>query len=246
MTTPAFRHMGGKARLRRWLVEHFPDSGTVYKEPFAGKGNVFFHAFQHLKFQHWNLCDTSTLFLEQLREVDLDLLPESVGKDDFNLWRVRAEAGDPIAIVIEPRITFAGKGYKYGYSGTSGTHVGYSGENYKKVCRTAQQMLLQPSVRIRCQDWTESVGSMTEGFVYLDPPYYGTEATYLNVDHWKLISTLNSAKFDWAISGYRNQLYDSRLEFKCRFEYERNSEIKSSNSGIREPVIETLWTNYEL
>lgn len=246
MRTPAFRHMGGKARLRKWLVDHFPDSGQFYIEPFAGKGNVFFHAVQHLSFQWWELNDLDAKFLYCLRTADLGRLPESVSKDEFSVWKTRAADGDPIAQLIEPRITFAGKGYAFGHSGHSGSHVGYTGENYSKVCQEARR-LLERVTYIKQRDWSETLELTDHScFVYLDPPYYGTQAAYKNIDHEHLIRVLNQSKFSWALSGYRNNLYDTRLEFKCRFEYERNSEIKSSNSGKREAVIETLWTNYEL
>lgn len=244
--TPAFRHMGGKARLRKWLVDHFPSEGQFYVEPFAGKGNVFYEAVQRLRFQYWELNDLDAKFLYCLRTADLTGLPESVSKDEFAGWKVRAAQCDPIAQLIEPRITYAGKGYGYGYSGHSGTHVGYSGANYRKVCLEARRLLANVSY-VKQRGWQETL-DLADGscFVYLDPPYFGTNASYNNIDHEELIRRLNAADFDWALSGYRNDLYDSRLGFKCRFERERNSEIKGSNSGKREAVIETLWTNYEL
>lgn len=245
--TPSFRHVGGKARLRAWLTDRFPSEGSFYEEPFAGKTNVFFLAAQKLKFNYWILSDIDTAFLESLALADLDSLPPSVTKETFTTWRERAEGNDPIARVIEPRITFAGKGYRYGFSGTSGSHVGYDGRRYRETCLSARDILRVATVRRR--DWRETLDLATGEageFLYLDPPYYNTNAPYGQIDHRELVKRLNSASFLWALSGYRNDLYDARLEFKCRFEYERNSEIKSSNSGKREPVIETLWTNYEL
>lgn len=239
---PAFRHMGGKARLRKWLIAHFPDSGSIYLEPFAGKGNVFYEARQRLQFEQWILSDLDTRFFQALWWADLSLLPEAVSKSEFEHWKQRKD--DYVSILIEPRITYAGKGYKFGYSGSSGTHVGYSGPTYRKVCEQARALLAD--AQVVKMNWEDSIRAMNPDFVYLDPPYYGTVASYENIDHERLVDVLNNAKFLWALSGYRNSLYDAKLDFKCRFEYERNSEIKSSNSGKREAVIETLWTNYEL
>lgn len=242
MATPAFRHMGGKARLRKWLVQHFPDSGGVYLEPFAGKGNVFFEARQRLQFEQWVLADKDVRFLRSLMWADFSMLPEVVSREDFNHWRSET---CHISTLIEPRVTFAGKGYKYGYSGSSGTHVGYNGAVYRQVCKQARNLLADAQIIESC--WEQSLILLgSNDFAYLDPPYYGTEASYSNIDHQRLVGTLNNAQFSWALSGYRNHIYDAQLEFKCRFEYERNSEIKGSNSRNREPVIETLWTNYEL
>jgi site-specific DNA-adenine methylase len=52
-----FPYPGGKARLARELVAMMPQSGRLYLEPFAGRGNVFFCAAQILKFQHWQIND---------------------------------------------------------------------------------------------------------------------------------------------------------------------------------------------
>ena len=239
--TPAFRHMGGKARLRKWLVGHFPSEGNIYLEPFAGKGNVFYEARQRLRFQQWVLNDIDTRFLRALDWADLTMLPNTVERSDFDQWK---NSKSHIAVLIEPRITYAGKGYKYGYSGSSGTHVGYDGRRYRETCRTARGLI--KDAQITTQHWEDSLNQATPDFAYFDPPYFNTSASYVNIDHQRLIEVLNSANFSWALSGYCNHLYDARLDFRCRFEYERNSEIKSSNSGKREAVIETLWTNYEL
>lgn len=242
MKTPAFRHMGGKARLRKWLVQRFPDNGKIYLEPFAGKGNVFFWARQQLQFERWVLSDIDVRFLRALTQADFSLLPKTVNRDDFNHWRTQ---DCDVSKLIEPRVTFAGKGYKYGYSGSSGTHVGYSGPTYRKVCERARELL--GDAQIVENHWEDTLNRLGgNDFVYLDPPYHGTEASYQNIDHARLVEALNNASFSWALSGYRNPFYDTRLIFRCRFEYERNSEIKSSNSRSREPVIETLWTNYDL
>lgn len=240
--------MGGKARMRNWLLQYFPDSGRRYCEPFAGKANVYFAARSQLRFTSWMLADIDPRFLVALACANFDKLPESVSKDEFKFWaKASSINGDlqQIAWLIEPRITYAGKGYKYGYSGSSGTHIGYKRDNYLKVCTAARELLQGTDIWER--SWESMLPMLETGdFAYLDPPYHETIASFENVDHVELIDALNAAPFNWAVSGYRSDLYDTRLEFKCRFERERNSEIKSSNTGKREAVMETLWTNYEL
>lgn len=237
--TPAFRHMGGKARLRKWLVSNFPTGGRIYCEPFAGKGNVFFEAKQRLNFRIWTLCDIDTRFLVSVRLAELDLLPESVSKEEFAFWK---GSNGFIASLIEPRITFAGKGYLAGYSGSSGTHVGYSGESYRKVCLAARELL--NGATISQQDWKLTLTSPELGpkdFVYLDPPYLWTKANYPNINHEELVECLNSASYQWALSGYDNKIYEDCLRYRSKVFMERNSEIKSSNCGGFQGVTETLW-----
>ena len=242
MKTPSFRYIGGKARLRKWLISHFPQTGGSYVELFVGRANVFFEAKRQLSFKRWHLNDLNSAFLQALLDADLTQLPDHVSKETFNFWKNQNSA---VSAIIEPRITFAGKGYWAGFSGTSGTHVGYSGSLYRQVCESARSLLSGCEITSQSWDQVDLSGLGKDDFVYLDPPYYGTtNTTYPNIDHEKLVDFLNAAPFRWAMSGYDNCLYKSSLRFASRYERMRNSEIKSSNSGHKEPVCEVLWMNY--
>lgn len=233
--------MGGKARLRSWLMQYFPPTGNLYMEPFAGRGNVFYKAYTTLSFKEWHLNDIDISFFNALLKADLNLLPQQVTKDDFEYWKNQK---DDVAKLIEPRVTYAGKGYKAGYSGTSGTHKGYAGDLYCKTCQAAKDLL--QDVKVTQLSWENLGIEKLNGndFVYCDPPYYETKASYNNVNHPDLIRVLNSSGCRWAISNYSNSLYDENLIYKNRYTQERNSEIKGSNTGQRESIIEVLWTNY--
>ena len=43
----AFSYEGGKNRIANWLLGHFPQSGRIYFEPFAGRLNSFLAAHQN-------------------------------------------------------------------------------------------------------------------------------------------------------------------------------------------------------
>ena len=182
---PSFSFMGGKARLRKWLCSLFPKEGNLYLEPFAGLGNVFYSARTELNFQFWQINDLDVSFFNSILEVDLEALPNEVLKEDFLFWK---EQNNSVSRVIEPRISFAGKGYKYGYNGTSGTHKGYNGVLYRNKCHQAK--LLLQDVNITNLSWDE-LGIQNLGeqdFIYLDPPYYNTVTPYPNIDHDNLIT----------------------------------------------------------
>lgn len=233
--------MGGKARLRKWLVSLMPQSCETYIEPFVGKGNVFYLSRNVIQAVSWTLSDIDCRFLLALQQADFDMLPAYIERVDYLRWKLAQN--DAISILVEPRITFAGKGYAHGFSGSSGTHVGYSGLHYKPVCQAARLLLADATIIQR--SWEDTLASVNcADFVYLDPPYYGTQASYNNIDHAALVNTLNQAKFKWLLSGYDNQLYSKNLQFLRKLTCERNSEIKSSNIGMRIPVIETVWMNY--
>lgn len=242
MRTPSFTYMGGKVRLRKWLIEKFPQSGRYYIEPFVGRANVFFQAKKDLDYSIWVLNDLDISFFRSLITVDLTDLPKTMDKDSFLHWK---NSGCDIAKLIEPRITFTGKGYKYGYSGHIKGHVGYSYDCYKKNCENARELL--SDAIIFEQEWLHLLEDLelTEAdFIYLDPPYYGAKATYPNIDHNFLVKKLNGLKCRWALSGYENEIYAENLNFINRYEKQRNAEIKGLNTQKKETVIEVLWTNY--
>jgi len=242
---PAFRHMGGKARLRNWLIDHFPRRGATYCEPFCGKANVFFAARGRLDFDHWVLSDVDTRFLAALLAINNKDLPLAVERSDFAAWRNRAVRGDPVALAIEPRITFAGKGYSAGFSGSSGTHVGYSGLAYRRAVTEAQKLLGRDEVVVIERNWLDTLNTLRSGdFAYIDPPYFGMSACYEDISHESLVARLNTAPFLWAVSGYSSPLYENNLSYAHRYTCERNSEIKSSNRRKKTPVTEVLWTCY--
>lgn len=241
MRTPSFRYMGGKSRMRDFLISYFPKHGNIYLEPFVGLGNVFFHAKKYLDFEDWFLGDQNASFLSSLMKADLDQLPERVSREQFENYK---KSNDPIAKIIEPRITFAGKGYKAGFDHGDKSHPPYNGLLYRPICEEAKRLLKDTTI-VQCpwDSWDFSCLGH-DSFIYLDPPYYGTKASYPNIDHEKLIKTLNKTKCKWAISGYDSELYNSTLKFKDKCEKQRNSEIKGSNTRKYEPVKEVLWTNY--
>lgn len=239
--------MGGKARLRKWLIERFPQRGRCYVEPFCGKANVFFAAYSCLTFERWELSDIDIRFLSAVLSADFDELPDFVERADFDKWK-----RDPSAIsaLIEPRITFAGKGYAFGFSGSSGTHVGYTRTAYLPLCREARRLLSSHSVSVRRCSWGDAINGVSlqgrdaDDFIYCDPPYLGTSACYADIDHRALIAALNASHCRWAVSGYPNDIYEEYLRYVERHVCVRNSEIKSSNARTRTPVTEILWTNY--
>lgn len=241
MKIPSFRYMGGKARLRKWLLNYFPKSGRVYVEPFAGVGNVFFAVKTELNFQYHCINEPNSLLLRALQVANLEELPQTVTREEFEFWK---HDNSPIAKLIEPRVTFAGKGYASGYSGSSGTHVGYEHDNYYKVCKQAQELI--KDVHLYAIDYLQllNMNFTEEDFIYLDPPYFETKANYPNINHNELVNFLNNTSIKWALSGYDNKLYQTNLKYENKFTLDRNSEIKSSNTGQRESAIETLWTNY--
>ena len=245
MPKVTFGYPGGKARMTNWLFNYFPKEGKTYIEPFAGNGNVFFAAKQVLHFKKWHINDQySHDFLKAVIEVDPETLPDRVSKEEFKVWKAKDKTN--AAIAIRPRVTFLSKGYDYGHSGDSGSHVGYRGEKYKPMVQSAKELLTAPNVVVTGMHW-ENLPFNTYGpqdFVYFDPPYYETESIYPNVDHEALLKQLKNAKYQWVLSGYDNDLYKKEIKQYWKAAKTRNAEMSSMNRKSIQPRVETIWSNF--
>lgn len=246
MRIPSFRYMGGKARLRNWLVGFFPPSGRLYVEPFAGLGNVFYLARSLLIYTGWYLIDLDVSFFQAIRTANIAQIPDTVLDEEFEKYKTLASMGDSISRLLEPRISFGGKGYKYGRNTLSNSNHKYNGERYRETCLLARESLRKAVVLSKSWDQINWKELSKKDFVYLDPPYYGVKASYPNIDHEQLVRVLNGLECKWALSGYSNPIYTRYLQFKEVYAISRNSEIKSSSKREYSRVKECLWLNYYL
>jgi site-specific DNA-adenine methylase len=194
MKTPTFAIIGGKSRLRGWLINLFPKEGRIYVEPFAGRGNVFFKAKQELDFQEWHVNDICGDFLHALLKTDLQTLPSTIqDKKSWDKWKKKAEEGDPRGHLLEPEVTWGGKGWRAGVKGftTKGGHPPYNREKFIPRAEMARELLSGDNVKITSNSW-ESLpwGEYShQDFVYLDPPYHEVMDYYCKqaVDHEALL-----------------------------------------------------------
>lgn len=83
-------------------------------------------------------------------------------------------------------------------------------------------------------------------FIYADPPYlHGTRKNYLykyemdDADHIKLLETLIRHPGKVLLSGYDNDLYNSRLQG-----WKKVSKSTIAEGGAKR--VETLWMNYDV
>lgn len=244
----SFAIMGGKSRIANWLCNHFPLEGNTYLELFAGRGNVFFTAINKLQYSQWILNDKYEYkFLNALNNINIELLPDEM--NDQLASHYKSFPGSNVAKVIEPLITFGGKGYQHGFKLDNRKRYNKLLLSRKiKLCKVLFEI---NKVNIWGLNWKCALSKFKQclnenDFVYCDPPYYETKASYPNISHYELICELNELKCKWAISGYDNSLYRDELKYENKYTIERNAEIKGSLSlsNGTSRVLEHLWTNY--
>jgi len=235
-----FRYPGGKAKIRDKLFEYFPQEGRYYLELFGGRGNIFFEWVKRSSFHTYTVADIKTgVFFKALESTNLDTLPNTVTAVEYDYWKGRFLAGDPIAILLEPVVTFSGKGYSYGYCAGR-----YNKRKYTALCLEAQAILQRSNVASRTANWANYNLDVYDwnDFLYLDPPYLdATLGTgYSEIDHLALMKVLDEAEFMWAISGYDSELYRTWLG-EPTFMVTRNREMTNTPNSTE---VECLWTNY--
>jgi len=232
----AFPYPGGKVRIRKELFKFFPEEGHHYIEPFVGRGNIFFEFYKRSVFEQYIINDIRIArFFKSLKIADLTLLPSKVDESDFDYWYVKWLMHDPIAYVLEPKITYRGKGYDAGWQ------IGrYQRSRYLATCAEAQNILQNDNVIISSSDYVFMAWDLfgPEDFIYCDPPYYETDGVGLgNIDHLELLQKLTDTNSRWAVSGYLSDLYLTWLG-EPALKLERGHEMCDDRGAT---TIECLW-----
>jgi len=234
-----FAYPGGKAKIFKQLFEHFEHVGRWYIEPFAGRGNIFFNFFQVACFEQYFINDLNTgRFFKAIKEADFSKLPLEMSPMEFESLRWRSESGDPIAIALEPVITFSGRGY------SNGSNLGhYDFNRYYQKFKFIQGILNDSRIKLSATNWENLPWDNfnSEDFIYCDPPYYKEDGySYKNIDHEELIHRLRTTDANWCISGWLNELYEDLLGEPI-LKFERRKDMVAGSQGIEVVVDECLW-----
>ena len=234
------RYPGGKAKILDWLLPIFPQTGRRYVEPFAGRGNVFFAVFQRALFESYHLNDLNTgSFFGALARCPVNDLPATVEDVmlSFEHWRDRAALLDPVALAIEPFVTFRGKGYASGRE-----QERYNKATASRRISAAQSILQQSSVSWSKKDWIWLPWEEYDehDFIYLDPPYIREDKVgYDDINHVELCTKLLECKGRWVLSGYDNEVYREYLGAPEHM-LDRRIEMSDKRNAT---ATECLWSN---
>jgi DNA adenine methylase len=226
---PLLRYHGGKWRLGKWIISHFPEH-RVYVEPFGGGASV--------------LLQKPRAYAEIYNDVDGDVV---------NLFRVlrdpgqRRELAEAVYLTPFAREEFQGAyvpsdspverarnmivrsfmGFSSGGSNI-GRKTGFRGKSFRSGSSPSTDWRNYPGclqeiaerlrgVCVENRDAFELIPSLdgAETLFYLDPPYpestrvdYGAYAHELSdEDHVRLAETAGSLRGMAVISGYDSEMY---------------------------------------
>ncbi len=261
ITRPVMRYLGGKFRIRNWVIQHLPPH-EQYCEPFGGAGSVLLSKTR-ARSEIYNDLDTEIVNVfrvlrdpAQARELQRLLSLTPYAREELRLSY--EQTSDPVELARRTIVrAFFGigsdsvtRGYTTGFRRES-TNVqrcaaiewgGYA-EQIEYFTRRLQ------SVTIENSPADQLIAELDNPRIlfYLDPPYlvstretYGGKNGYRHEltesDHLKLIQQLKDVQGMCVISGYRSTIYKVMLHDWHRIE----KAARADRAGER---IECLWLN---
>jgi site-specific DNA-adenine methylase len=245
-TVPGFAYPGGKKRSRNSIVNYMPKVGGTYAEPFAGRAATFWLAATTLQFSKWWLNDirTAAFFRAIISHGNTIHVPEHT-REEFERQKAARHTGDPIAILLEPYLSYSGAGYAASYRPTKGAPLRH---HYQNTLRCAHQIMLQTQPTITNLDWKLVVAELNDDdFAYLDPPYVAAKVHGYgpgDIDHIEMVSILKKARFRWLLSEYYQPIY---VEAFGEPFWTKGMQLCATNfrhDGGKKKRVECLWRNY--
>lgn len=241
--SPAFRYHGSKFRLAPWINQHLP-AHRIYVEPFGGAAGVLLNKPRSYAEVYNDLDGDVVNFFRVLQNpVDRNRLVEACVLTPY----ARAEfeqawesASDPVErarrLLIRAQMGF-------GSAGATKSSTGFRIDS-QRAHGTAQQLWARfpagiaaiadrfSEVLVENRSAIEVIRQhdSAETLHYLDPPYVhstrvmqaGTAGYYRHEmtegDHLQLLDAIQSLQGMVVISGYRSELYDTRLSAWRRLE----------------------------
>ena len=250
--TPTFKMHGSKARIAKWVVSHFPYHFERLIEPFAGRGNIFYRAYQELDFEQVLLNDLNTApFLIALRDYEGDWSFVDDGVIDREVWlKWRDSEPSPERALAESYVARFGSNYDMGPAKAGGdSKNGHSRRNTILRMSGAGSMLRAKKAQITQSDWHPFLTGLEitdQDVVYLDPPYdVPQNVHYAGIDQDLFLEVAKSLPCPVFISGYTSPRYEEALKGWRRETITRASVGKGvahkGASGAKPKVEEVLW-----
>lgn len=177
-----FRYAGGKFYARKLIAEHLIDT-SVYCEPFAGGGSIFFYKEKSQINILNDLDETLMLVYKTIRDNPNEMInllntydyPSKQAHDYYkNEYKPQNELEEATRWYYLNRISYSGimqfQNCYFGY----GDKYSMRPENWpRNILRTSGKL---QGVDLRCTDAIECIHSMPDGaLIFVDAPYYNAD-----------------------------------------------------------------------
>jgi len=263
MLNSPFRWVGGKSRLRKYIIPVFP-AHECYVEPFGGAGWVMFGK-ERSKVEIFNDLDQEVVnFFRVVKGRPADLLQafkwEIVSRAEFD----RLAALDPRELDEVARahrfyyIIMACWGGELKHPRFQTSIIDGGGANRLIGALCALEDRIAPihdrlrSVLIENLSWQECIDRYDRagGLMYIDPPYPGNKCNYFHnmrsqSDHLELAERLANTKCKWVLSSYDREDIHIMYEGFWMMPLRSMSGMKKSDSTSRVENKELLVMNFK-
>ncbi|QQS31891.1 MAG: DNA adenine methylase [Acidobacteriota bacterium] len=250
ITNPVLRYYGGKFRLARWIISHFPIHDS-YVEPFGGGGSVLLQkppsAIETYNDLDGDVCNFFLVVRDRVDELIRAIRLTPWSRDEFELCL--HSAADPLERAR--RLYFRLKMSMHGGTRAIASNFRRHKSRSSPVTSIKPQALYEAAkrlspVQIENRDALKLITEMDtpETLFYLDPPYVTSTRTdkrryahELDDDgHRQIGEVANNIKGFAVISGYACELYKEIFE---RRDWRRIDTESTVNGGVKR--IESLW-----
>lgn len=229
-TRPILRYHGGKWRLAKWIISHFPAHG-IYVEPYGGAASVLLRKQPAITDVYNDLDNEIVNVFRVLREPSqaeelrrlLYLTPFARSEYDLSMM----PAGNPVESARRTIVrSFMGHGsnavtarHKSGFRGRRDGSAGPE-RDWKNHCDIVPAFVNRMRrVVIECVPALELISryDSPDTLFYIDPPYLGKTRTSFKhgyrhemnaADHEELAERLHNISGMAVVSGYDSDLYN--------------------------------------
>ena len=178
--------IGGKKLLREEIVSRFPDNFDKYIEVFGGAGWILFHKDRHANYEVYNDYNSELVNLfrcvkyhreELQKELSFFLNSRELFHDFLAQYKVQGltDIQRAARYFILIKTSYASKGATYGC-------VKKDSSKYIEYLTDIQKRLVNVVIENRDFEKLINTYDRKNTLFYLDPPYWGTEKYYKEVD----------------------------------------------------------------
>jgi len=259
---PILRYHGGKWRLAKWVISHFPAHG-LYVEPFCGAASVL---AQKPRIGHEVINDLNGRVVNLFRVLRDPVMAKELAQLVYltpyaveEYWAAAEVSADPLEDARR-LMTIAGQAFSSTATtgGTAGAKTAWRRRVTERNASPATSWAAMPEI---VRQWAERIKGVSienapaieviktwdnpDVLFFVDPPYlfetrnrggrgYAHEMT--REQHIELAEVLHSVRGKVVLAGYPSALYDEL------FKDWRRVERRGYTGGLRTPT-EVLWIN---